>query len=151
MLFVRRILSMTLRIQNQLLGSSPGEFGPGLPARPSTRSLYIDLALIHRQHKLIALLWETIQEHIINPRRLKSGNAYEIERIQGSSQVSYGACCGATGSTGEESRRSEPEHPGTPQDSRVRELLGKASNPLRRKKEREHFLGRGNPRRPSKN
>lgn len=126
------------------------------------------LAMIHHECDLVTLLWKTIQEDLVDFLRFQSKSVWVTEHIfnhtrfldllekeitteQGAGTRVHVSKPGRTRSAAEEYRRPGPERPRVPLDPRVVELLRLPPDPQRRKKERKHFLGRGNPRRPSKN
>ncbi len=135
----------------------------------NTTSHHDNLAQIHHEWELASLLWETIQDELMsfltpeasesetyrfvhNQTRLE--NLYreeilaEIEKNRRSDD--WGLEEIQLSDTGSPERNPERRQRSLYYPS-IRELRGLPPDKKRRRKERDHFLGRENPRRPSLN
>ncbi len=137
-----------------------------------TQSLHDDLAGLagtHQEQELTALLWRTIQEDLFEFLQIEpeSGVARTpihnrnilLNLINKAIDIESDNRIRVCGLGHKEVRFSEPEEPPRTGPTRrwsspppaIQDPHRLPPDPQKRREEREHFLGGGNPRRPSKN
>lgn len=127
----------------------------------------VNLANVHHEHALACLLWRTIQDDLVEFLRPGTEGLGPIEHF--GSRTRLLDLLEAESTPGDEDRTQAQEPwlrgtqaaeklgPTEPEPRRilpspgVKEIRVPPPDPKRREREREHFLGGGNPRRPSEN